>query len=121
MNSIRSLSLLQYLLLLVGGTCSTMFVYAQPDSIWKSNHDMVNRYEGLYSQPVAGTELEILSFYSHFENYHAEANSKDELFIRFYLPEKKPVTIKVFEKEPEKYYWMEPKPFSTKSGWNLWD
>ncbi|MEM7370050.1 MAG: hypothetical protein AAF587_15700 [Bacteroidota bacterium] len=92
---------------------------AQPDYEWKKVHDLGNRYEGTFSQKVGTEVLELVSIYTYFSSYDMRPESKDRLFVHFYLDKAYPVSIRAFEKEPKKYYWMEAKDIKTHPGWNV--
>jgi len=78
-----------------------------------------DRWEGIKPLPVGGHDIELLSALA----YHGEKweTTPDHCKLKFYLPERKAVDLRVQELNPKLFYWMDkviPKPPLWKQGFN---
>lgn len=92
---------------------------AQRDSLWLKKNDKGNRFEGNYSRQVANPSIELVSLTGNFEPY--QTGARQQLKVRFCLPEASEYLIKAEELRPIQYYWMQSKETKGSKGWNKFD
>jgi len=97
-------------------TLGATAIFAQSEE-WYGNHDLGNRYEGLFGENQGSPEWELRSFVASVEPYPMDRSA--DLTIRYYVPDSTKAFIKasVISRTPS--YLMEPKEkkLSTDKGW----
>ena len=102
------------LLSALGLLCSPSYCFGQDDRDLK---EFDNRFEGSTTEMISGSaNLQLISLVSYFQDF--EWYKDQELKIRFYLEEAKPINILVQQTKGNIIYRMKPKQFPTAKGAN---